>query len=106
MKHDVDVTLSLLRTSVSARKIIIDPKCKRLIYQLENGIWNEQRTKWIRSDELGHCDGVAALGYFNRCARWRKNPFPDKTYDPFDTFLPQTPKQNKTVDMLRKVFKR
>lgn len=81
-KHDADTTLAQLRTSVQRGKIVIDPRCEQLIYQLDNGIWNEKRTDFVRSTTLGHCDGIKALAYMNRQAPWDKNPFPDKVPDP------------------------
>lgn len=106
MKHDKDATLATLRTNIQEEKIIIDPKCSRLIYQLENGVWNEERTKWLRSSELGHCDGVAALGYFVRMARWRKNPWPKGVYDPRSTFDYYHKEDSKAVHFIRRVFSR
>ena len=107
LKHDADVTLSSLRTAVQSGKIMIDPKCERLIYQLENGVWNDKRTDWVRSEELGHCDGISALAYFNRCAKWRRNPYPDGYYDPRTTFdFDQGPKDNATKQLIRNIFKR
>ena len=106
LKHDADVTLSSLRTSVQGGKIIIDPKCQRLLYQLENGIWNDKRTDWVRSEELSHCDGISALAYFNRCAKWRKNPFPDGYYAPRSTFDLDASKHNGTRNLIRNIFNR
>ena len=107
MKHDKDVTMSGVRTAINSGKIMIDPKCERLIYQLENGVWNDKRTDWVRSEELGHCDGISALAYFNRCAKWRRNPFPKGYYDPRNSFdIDQGPKDSATKDLIRNIFKR
>ena len=106
MKHDKDATLSQLRTCILTNKVHINPRCERLIYQLENGVWNDQRTKWTRSDQLGHCDGIAALGYFVRSARWRRNPFPKGTYDPNNTFTEDNKQTPESVQVIREVFRR
>ena len=106
MKHDKDATLAQLRTCVLSEKIHINPRCEKLIYQLENGVWNEQRTKWARSDQLGHCDGIAALGYFVRSARWRRNPYPKGAYDPNVTFRDKSDQTSESVQVIREVFKR
>lgn len=76
LKHDRDATIAGLRTRIQRRQIRIHPRCEQLIYQLDNGIWNEKRTDWERSGSLGHCDAIAALGYMCRTARWRDNPIP------------------------------
>jgi len=81
-KHDSDTTLAQLRTAIQRGKVVVDPRCEQLIYQLDNGIWNEKRTDFVRSTTLGHCDGIKALAYANRQAPWDKNPFPDKRPDP------------------------
>ena len=107
LKHDADVTLSSLRTAIQARKIIIEPKCERLRYQLENGVWNEKRTDWVRSEELGHCDGISALAYFNRCAKWRRNPYPDQYYDERYSFNYDHDKETSaTKELIRNIFNR
>ena len=106
LKHDADVTLSSLRTAIQARKIIIEPKCERLRYQLENGVWNEKRTDWVRSEELGHCDGISALAYFNRCAKWRRNPYPDQYYDERYSFNYDKPDDTPTKELIRNIFRK
>ena len=78
VRHDKDVTIKRLRTAIQRRKIRINPRCKHLDNQLRNGIRNDKGTDWVRSEALGHCDGIAMLGYFNRQASWKKNPFPEQ----------------------------
>ena len=75
-KHNADATIAQLRTAIQERTIMIHPRCKQLLYQLENGIWNERRTDFVRNETLGHCDGIKALSYMIRMARWRINPKP------------------------------
>jgi hypothetical protein len=75
VKHDKDATIAGMRSAMGGGKISINPRCKQLIYQLENGI-RDDKGKWVRNDELGHCDGVAALGYAVRMAPWNDNPAP------------------------------
>lgn len=78
IRHDKDATLSALRHLILSDKLRVHPRCVQLIYQLDNGIWNERRTDYERSEVLGHCDGISALAYLNRQAPWKKNPFPPK----------------------------
>lgn len=88
-KHDRDATIAELRSVVQERRVVIHPRCEQLLYQLKNGIWDEKRRDWVRSSELGHCDGIAALGYMVRQARWRENPQPPRKvrYAEEETFL-------------------
>lgn len=78
IRHDRDATLAALRHLVVSDKLRIHPRCEQLIYQLDNGVWNEKRTDYERSDSLGHCDGISALAYMNRQIYWRRNPYPEK----------------------------
>jgi len=77
-KWDRDSAIAGLRTTVQRRKIKIHRRCRHLIFQLRNGIWNKQRTEFERSKQLGHCDALAALIYMHRVANWRENPYPDE----------------------------
>lgn len=80
--YDKDAAINYLRTRVTQGKIRIHARCKELIYQLRSGLWNEQRTSFIRSERLGHCDAIDALIYLNRMVPYNKNPFPDGIPDP------------------------
>lgn len=40
------------------------------------GLWNEKRTDFVRTDTLGHCDGIAALMYGIRSIDTTINPIP------------------------------
>lgn len=77
VKYDREAAIANLRTSIQNGKVKIFERCKNLIYQLRNGIWNEARTQFERSERLGHCDALAACVYFHRMANWNGNPFPD-----------------------------
>ena len=73
-KYDKDEAIASMRTSMAKGKIVINPKCKNLIYQLQNGLWNEKRTDFVRSERAGHLDATMALVYLNRNIQ-KKNPF-------------------------------
>lgn len=74
-KDDFDAGLNVLRVAVLQRKIEIDPSCKQLIMTLQMGMLNKQRTDYIRTESLGHCDAVASAIYAYR-HRLTENPFP------------------------------
>lgn len=109
MKHDSEAALASLRRRVQEHKIIVHPRCEQLIYQLDNGVWNDKRSDFVKSDALGHCDGIKALQYANRQARWKDNPFPDKILprDKFHrkerlTFKRKEKKEHPLIEALRK----
>jgi hypothetical protein len=52
-----------LRQFVKSGKLIIHPRCKKLIASLEFGIWKKGLDEFARSPELGHYDFVDALIY-------------------------------------------
>lgn len=56
-------------------RILIHPRCKRLIAQLYSTVWNKQRTEWERT-ALDHGDAIDALTYLVRNVRWNVDPRP------------------------------
>jgi len=76
-KYDRDEAIASLRRALSLKKIVINPRCESLIYQLKNGIWNEKRTDFERGVKVGHLDSLMSLVYMNRMARWNLNPGPE-----------------------------
>lgn len=95
-KYDRDGAINALRTKISQGRLIVNPRCKNLIIQLEQGNWNEHRTDWERIDHLGHCDLLAALNYMNRMAPWNDNPNPKIFKSEFDHFYKE--KQTTQID--------
>jgi hypothetical protein len=78
-----------------------------LAIQLQNGRWNETRTDFERTDELGHLDCVMALAYLWHAIDKNTNPNkPDwADMDPRECYVPPTlKKQKQTVVVLNKVF--
>lgn len=58
-----------------AGRIVIHPRCKRLIQQLYTTIWNKQRTEWERTP-LDHGDLLDCLVYMVRNVSWNRDPRP------------------------------
>lgn len=73
-KYSKDMAINSLRDLVASERIRISARCKHLVYQLEHGAYNKQRTDFARSARLFHCDAVDALVYMNRMAPWTANP--------------------------------
>ena len=68
---------------ISEARIIINPRCKHLIYQLKNLKWDKNHKSFVRikdsrDGELrgGHGDLVDALLFLVRNVVQSKNPFP------------------------------
>lgn len=55
-KDEAEAALNNMRVMLAGKKIIINPRCKTLIFHLENATWNKARTKYDRSPDFGHFD--------------------------------------------------
>lgn len=76
-KDDKPAAINALRLRFSQRKIRIHRRCKNLLFQLKVGLWNTQRTGFLRGENTGHLDAIDALIYLNRNVNSTHNPFPD-----------------------------
>jgi hypothetical protein len=68
--------LNNLRNAFHQHRIIVAPTAQNSILHLEGAIWNQQRTDYVRSEVLGHCDIVDALKYMWRGVNQQMSPFP------------------------------
>lgn len=67
--------------AIRERHLVIHPRCKNLIAQMENAQWanvkrNSQKRELARSDLFQHFDAVAALLYLVRSVDLTYNPIP------------------------------
>ena len=72
-----------------ADRIWIQPRCELLIRTCFAGMFNKNRTDFIRTDDLGHCDALAALMYAIRSQ--------DKTL-PTEEHMPASPVYENQID--------
>lgn len=77
-KDDKDAAINNLRLMVQGTngRLLIHPRCVKLIRQLENAVWNKTRTEFERSALDGHYDLVDALIYLARNIVRGRNPVP------------------------------
>jgi hypothetical protein len=68
--------LNQIRIMISDERIIINPKCKQLIFHLKNATWNKNKTDYERSLDGGHYDLIDALAYLIRNIAFSRNPYP------------------------------
>lgn len=85
-KDNLHAMVNALRVWLKDGRIEIDESCRVLINSLKYGLWNEQRSEFARSKELGHFDAIAALMYLVRNIDEHTNPIPvkvsfDQVYD-------------------------
>lgn len=74
-KHDKNSYINKMRTMVSERRIIINPKCHFLIADLKNAMWDKTKKDFKRGHGT-HSDALAALAYLVRNLDENRNPFP------------------------------
>ena len=72
-RHDPDAYIATLRDHVMHDKVVIHPRCVKLIAQLKAGVRNEHG-KIERTKGYGHFDAVMALAYMDHAAPWSRMP--------------------------------
>lgn len=76
-KREKEVAISDVRVKLNQLKIVINPRCKNLIYQMKTVIWNKSRKTFQRGiEDAGHFDLVDALIYLVKVCQWNRNPYP------------------------------
>lgn len=65
-KDTLQAMVNEMRVFIGQGKLIIHPRCKELIGNLETGVWNGPRNAFDISDIYGHYDALAALMYLIR----------------------------------------
>ena len=82
-KDNKEAQINQVRMMFANNQIIINPKCKHLIYHLENATWNRTHKEFTRLPDTpdfaikgGHADAVDALIYLVRNLVRTKNPYP------------------------------
>lgn len=104
-RDSVEEGINALRVAFLQGKIEIDSACKDLITTLEHGSWNDQRTDFKRTKELGHCDAIASLVYFFRHLDTHTNPFPvHEGMHRHTHYLPEVKRDTSTEEALNTAF--
>lgn len=104
-KDDKDAGINMLRVKIQNEEIIINPRCKKLIFHLENATWNKKRTSFERTPTAGHYDFVDAMLYLIRAVKYNKNPFGTPSVDTTNmsrNFRAES--DNKNIQALEKMF--
>ena len=75
-KSDLTANVNRVRMDIANETIVIHPRCKQLISQLQFATWDKSRSKFSRSASGGHWDLIAALIYFSKHLDRISNPIP------------------------------
>ncbi len=76
LKDNKEAQINFVRTLIGSKKIKIHPRCVNLIRQIRTGIWNDNKTSYLRTKAEGHFDLLDALVYLIRNIDVHKNPYP------------------------------
>ncbi len=74
-KDDKENQVNRVREWVQSGKLVVSPRCQKLLFQLRNTVWNEKRDEFVRTKE-GHGDLLDALIYLCRNIDRQRNPYP------------------------------
>lgn len=96
--------VSELRILIKEGRLLVNPSCKQLINQLENGLWDKNK-KAFRRTQKHHQDHLAALIYLVRNLSEFDNPIP-ATHNAsiYTHYIPQDEEQTQTVESFKKIF--
>ncbi len=75
-KDNKHAWINQIRILISEERIVINPKCKQLVFHLKNATWNKNKTEYDRSLDGGHYDLIDALAYLIRNIAYTRNPYP------------------------------
>lgn len=104
-KNYKEAAIMNLRTLLYNEVVVISPKCKHLIFHLENAVWNKAGNSFERSSVAGHYDFVDAAIYFARAIKRKKA---DMVLEPESMSnrmnLNRKSTENPTTVQLKKIF--
>jgi hypothetical protein len=86
-KDNKEAQVNYVRTIISENRLYINPRCKNLIRQLKTAIWNDQRTKFQRTETEGHFDLIDALIYLLRNIDIYTNPYGEQNINANNKFV-------------------
>jgi hypothetical protein len=81
-KDDKHLQVDHLNALIRQRRWVVNPRCKRLLMQMESTIWNKARTEWERTP-LDHGEGIDCSIYLGRNVRWHRDCRPVVPRDQF-----------------------
>lgn len=104
VKDTLEAGINTVRLLLDQGKLQIHERCKFLIRTLYGAMFNKQKTDYERTDDLGHCDALAALVYLVRSVDKMTNPWPKQTYNKEHYWVPPTKQVNVVGKSLGKAY--
>lgn len=98
--------INTARLFIERGHLQVHPRCKELIGNLNNGMWNERRNLFQESRLYGHYDALAALIYLIRNVDTQTNPIPTlyEIDNPHNYHGLERLEDRSKANQLRKVF--
>ena len=103
-KDDKEAAINDVRIKLLQKKILINPRCKNLIFQLRTVVWNKSRKSFQRNEDAGHFDLIDALIYLVRMAQWSRNPYPNIQIDSNKQFGRNNSNLTQSGQSLKNIF--
>jgi len=75
-KDLLEAMINELRILIQNKRLIVHPRCHKLIGSIKFGVWNKHKKLFARSTLYGHFDHLAALIYLVRNLATNSNPIP------------------------------
>ena len=72
-KHEKHLLIDDLNNGIREKRVVIHPRCRRLLEQLATTLWDLHRRQWVRT-EKDHGDLLDCLLYMWRNAFWAHDP--------------------------------
>jgi len=107
-KDDKSSAVNHARMMLGDKRVIINPKCKTLIYHLRTAIWTKSRKTYDRGGDGSHFDAVDAFVYLIRNINFNDNPYPKGYNIDFNNSFVSQPLENSNANfsnLMKKVFK-
>lgn len=98
-KDDKENQVNRVREWVQSGKLVVSPRCQKLLFQLRNTVWNEKRDDFVRTKE-GHGDLLDALIYLCRNIDRQHNPYPADSEPLRDDYFIQPWRKQKQNDVV------
>lgn len=105
-KDNKEAAINFVRMKVSSKNLIINPRCKTLIYHLKHATWDKSRAKFSRTNVDGsHFDALDALIYLCRNIVYSKNPYPQGWGVPGSDNYYHKEREKSSNSVLNNIFK-
>lgn len=105
-KDNLQAAVNDARIKLASKQVIISPECKKLLFQVNTGLWNKARTKFAKQKKGGHYDLVAALVYLIRNIEWNRSPFTARPIGEWDRYkgVSTGARLNNNIEQLKQLF--